>query len=242
TGDARPDGFAQRVKEAYREAAGTCHAVAVGSSFEPAVLKAIASLGSGSLRRVSGGDRPATVATALLREMSQPGLRDLKIEFRGLETAGVYPEELANIPAGTQQILLGLYRPIGSDQTGEVVATATQNGKPVKFSAKVSLKDAEQGNSFIPRLWAKLHLESLLAQGASRAIRDEIIALSEEFQIMTPYTSFLVLESDADRERFKVKRRFRMRNGEDYFQKGRDDASFELVQKQMQRAGNWRLG
>ena len=59
---------------------------------------------------------------------------------------------------------------------------------------------------------------------------------------MTPYTSFLVLESDADRERFKVKRRFRMRDGEKYFQEGRDNATFELVQKQMQRAGNWRLG
>lgn len=252
TGDARPDGFARRVKQAYRAAAGTCHAVALGSSFEPAVLKAIASLGSGSLRRISGEDRPQIVATALLREMAQPGLRDLKIEFRGLETARVYPEELANIPVGSQQILLGLYRPSaitqkvadkgGADQTGEVVVTATQNGKPVKFAARVSLKDAEEGNSFIPRMWAKMHLESLLAQGASSSIRDEIIALSEEFQIMTPYTSFLVLESDADRERFKVKRRFRMRDGEKYFQEGRDNASFELVQKQMQRAGNWRLG
>ncbi|MGE5191680.1 MAG: VIT domain-containing protein, partial [Deltaproteobacteria bacterium] len=247
TGDARPEGFAQRVKQAYRDAAGTCHAVAVGSSFEPAVLKAIASLGSGSLRRVSGEERPAMVATALLREMAQPGLRDLKIEFRGLQTARVYPEELPNVPVGSQQILLGLYRPVfdgkgGADQTGDVVVTATQDGKPVKFAAKVSLKDAEEGNSFIPRLWAKMHLDALLAQGTSPAIRDETIALSEEFQIMTPYTSFLVLESDADRERFKVKRRFRMRDGEKYFQEGRDTASFELVQKQMQRAGNWRLG
>src|SRR4029453_15606581 len=98
---------AQRIKQAYGAAAGTCHAIAVGSSFEPAVLKAIASLGSGSLRRVSGEERPAIVATALLREIAQPGLRDLKIEFRGLQTARVYPEELANIPAGSQQILLG---------------------------------------------------------------------------------------------------------------------------------------
>src|SRR5205823_10762060 len=58
----------------------------------------------------------------------------------------------------------------------------------------------------------------------------------------TPYTSFLVLETDADRERFKVQRRFRMRDGEKYFQKGRDDANFELVQQQMRRAGSWRLG
>jgi hypothetical protein len=76
TGDARPEGFAQRVKQAYREGPGregkgTCHAVAVSSSFEPAVLKAIASLGSGSQRRVSGEERPAIVAMALLREIAR---------------------------------------------------------------------------------------------------------------------------------------------------------------------------
>ena len=78
--------------------------------------------------------------------------------------------------------------------------------------------------------------------GASPAIRDEIIALSEEYHIITPYTSLLVLESDADRERFKVKRRFRMRDGERFFAEAVDTIDYELKQKQMRLAGNWRLG
>ena len=55
------------------------------------------------------GGRPAADGRQLplLREMAQPGLRDLKIDFRGLQTARVYPEELANVPFGSQQILLG---------------------------------------------------------------------------------------------------------------------------------------
>lgn len=57
---------------------------------------------------------------------------------------------------------------------------------------------------------------------------------------MTPYTSFLVLESDADRERFGVKRRFRMRDGEKFFAEGRDQATLELLQKQIKQAGAWR--
>ena len=112
--------------------------------------------------------------------------------------------------------------------------------KPVRFTAKVSLKDAEQGNSFIPRLWARMHLDNLLEQGSSDAIKHDIIALSEEYQIITPYTSFLVLESDADRERSAVKRRFQMRDGEKFFAEGRDNANFELTQKQMKQAGDWR--
>ena len=73
-------------------------------------------------------------------------------------------------------------------------------------------------------------------------MRDEIIALSEEFHIITPYTSLLVLETDADRERFGVKRRFAMRNGEQFFADGHDNASYELSQQQMKRAGDWRIG
>lgn len=216
------------------------HSVALGSSYEAGVLKAIASLGGGSMRKITSEQGPTVVARELLGEIAQPALRDIRVEFKGFKAARVYPESLPNVPAGTQQILLGRYLPDGKDQSGEVIVTGTQGGKPVRFSTRASFKDAERGNSFIPRLWARMHLDSLLEQGSSAAIQDEIIALSEEYQIITPYTSFLVLETDADRERFKVKRRFLMRDGERFFADGRDNAVFDLRQKQMQRAGAWR--
>ncbi len=87
-----------------------------------------------------------------------------------------------------------------------------------------------------------MYLDTLLEQGGSQAIKDEIIALSEEYHIITPYTSLLVLETDADRERFGVKRRFQMRDGEKFFAEGRENANWELIQQQMKRAGTWRLG
>ena len=241
---------------------GTFHAVAVSSSFEPSVLKAIAAVGGGSFRQVSGSHGPAAVAGELLGEITQPALRDMKIEFRGLQTARVYPDPLPNLPQGTQQIVLGRYLPCGAgvspandntsvspadDQSCEVIVSGTLDGKPVKYSAKVVLpspsgRGDEEGNSFIPRLWARMNLDCLLEQGGSEAIKDEIIALSEEHHIITPYTSLLVLETDADRERFGVKRRFQMRDGEKFFAAGRENANFELIQQQMKRAGAWRLG
>ena len=241
-GDADPAAMAKRLKRLHEGKSGTFYAVSVGSTYESGVLQAIASLGGGSMRHISGQLGPRAAALELLGEMARPPLRDLKVQFQGLRTARVYPEELPNIPAGSQQILLGRYLPAGSDQEGQVTVTGMQAGKPVKFSTRVSLKDAEQGNSFIPRLWARMHLDFLLQQGSSQAIQDEIIALSEEYHIMTPYTSLLVLESDADRERFKVKRRFLMRDGEKFFAEGRDNANYELTQQQMKRAGTWRLG
>src|SRR5262249_38684827 len=127
----------------------------VGNTFEPGVLRAMASLGGGSVRRIRGERGPQAVALDLLKEIAQPPLRDLKVDFKGLRTAMVYPPELPNLAEGSQQIILGRYLPDGQDQHGEVIVTGTRNGKPVRFSAPVSLKDAESRNSFIPRLWAR---------------------------------------------------------------------------------------
>lgn len=240
TGDADAVSFAKRVKALHAGKPGTFHAVATGSSFEPLALKAVASLGGGSFRRVSGEKGPTATAFELLAEIAAPTLRDLKVEFAGFQTARVYPEVLPNVAAGTQQILLGRYLPAGKDQSGEVVVTGTLGGKPVRFASKVSLADAEAGNSFVPRLWARMHLDTLLEQGTSEVVKQDIIALSEEFNIITPYTSLLVLETDADRERFAVKRRFQMRDGQDFFRGGMNAAEFELKQKQMARAGSYR--
>lgn len=245
TRDADPAAFGRRLQRLIspqREQGLSFHAVAVGSSYEPAAMKLIGSLGGGSFRRVTNERGPSATALELLYEITQPVLRDLKVEFVGLRTARVYPEALPNLPPGTQQIVIGRYLPEGRDQSGEVIVTGTQGGKPIRFTSKVSLRDAEQGNSFIPRLWARQHLDQLLDQGSSASVRDDIIALSEDFQIITPYTSFLVLETDADRERFQVKRSFRMRDGEKFFQEGLDRTRFELAQQQMKRAGTWRLG
>jgi predicted Zn-dependent protease len=244
TGNADPGAFSKRLRKLYEEKGrrGTCHAVATGSSYETGVLQTIAALGGGSVRHVTAERGPAAVALELLGEISRPVLRDLKVEFRGLRTASVYPEQLPNLPPGEQHVVLGRYLPEGRNQVGEVIVTGTRGGEAVRFSAPVVLREAEDGNSFLPRLWARMRLDHLLAQGSSAAGRDEIIALSEEFNILTPYTSLLVLESDADRERFGVKKRFRMRDGERFFAKGRDDANFELKQQQMKRAGDWRLG
>jgi predicted Zn-dependent protease len=243
-GDANPQAFADRLRTMYKAsgATATLHAVALGSAFEPAVMKAIGGLGGGSFRRVTSEQPPVAVALELLGEMTRPPVRDLKVEFPGWKTAMVYPEVLPNLVPGTQQILIGRYLPEGKDQTGEVVVSGQQDGKEVRYTARATLADAEQGNSFLPRLWARMHLDKLLEQPQTDAVRDDVIALSEEFGIITPYTSLLVLESDADRERFKVKRRFQMRNGEKFFAQGRDQAQFELARQQMKRAGDWRLG
>jgi predicted Zn-dependent protease len=242
SGDTDPTSFVKRLGLLLADNERALHAVTVGNTFETGVMRGIASSGGGSTRTIGGEQTAPLVASELLRELAQPGLRDVNVEFRGMKVAAVYPERLPNLAAGTQQILVGRYLPEGKDQQGEVIVTGRRGGEQVRFVAKVQVKDAEAGNSFIPRLWARGHLDHLLAQGGSAAVRDNVIALSEEFHIITPYTSLLVLETEADRERFGVQRRYEMRDGEAFFAAGRASANFELLQQQMKRAGDWRIG
>jgi predicted Zn-dependent protease len=220
----------------------TCHAVSIGSSFEINVLNALASFGQGTVRNIKTDEEPSKSAKQLLQEMTAPGLKNLRVEFEGIRTARVYPERLPNLPSGKQQILLGRYLPECEDQQGRVIVTGELDGRPVRYEADFLLPKAEEGSSFIPRLWARMELDALLQEGASQKIINEIIALSERYHIMTPYTSFLVLESDAQRERFGVNRRFLMRDGERFFQEGRADMNYELLQKYVAEAGAWRTG
>lgn len=241
--DADPQAFVNRLQRMTQAAGiGNFHAVTVGSTFESTVLRALASQGGGSMRQIDGQQTAERVAYELLNEIAQGGLRDLKVEFKGLQVAAVYPQQLPNLAAGTQQIIMGRYLPTGEEQQGQIIITGTRKGEAVRYQAEIALADAEAGNSFIPRLWARAHLDHLLSQGSGPLVRDEIIAMSEQFHIITPYTSLLVLESDADRERFGVQRRYLMRDGERFFADGRDNANFELLQEQMKRAGDWRLG
>lgn len=236
-GDPDPAAFAQRLARLYR-GQGTFHAVVPGTSSEPAVLEAIAALGSGSQRTLASD--PTASAFELLDELTTPAAVDLELAFEGLEVAAVHPARLPNLPAGRQQIVLGRFDPRGGDLAGRVRVRGTLGGEPIELAADVRLAAQDEGNSFVPRLWARRRLDHLLAQGRSSANREAILALSEDFQIVTPYTSFLVLETEADRQRFGVEQSVRMRDGEEFFSAGHETVRHELAREQMQRAKTWR--
>ncbi|MFT3879446.1 MAG: VIT and VWA domain-containing protein [Gemmatales bacterium] len=236
-----PKVLVDRLKSMVSRDKAPVHAVALGSTHEPQTLRAMANLSGGSWRKIAADRGPALQARDLLQELTDPNLlRDLKVSFEGLQTARVYPETLPNVQQGTGLVLTGRYLPSGKTQKGTVTVSGLRGNTPVKYQASVTLPDNDAGNSFIPRLWARQHIESLLESGGGAA-RDEIIARSEEFHLMTPYTSFLVLENDSLRERFAVKKRFNMRNGERFFADGKAQSELLLRQKQMKLAAEWRV-
>ena len=235
-----PASFVQYLQALEEDTKASFHAVGTGATIEPLVMRAIAGVGGGSYRQVEEGRTPVAVALELLTELSKPALKDIAVSFEGVRTARVYPPELPNLPVGTQQIVLGRYLPTDQKQTGKVVVTGSRGGKEVRIEQDFTLPAGDAGNSFLPRLWARSYLDELMTEVNSEEVKGEIIGLSEEFNILTPFTSLLVLESDADRERFGVTKRFRMRDGEKFFAEGRVDVKQQMRQQHLQQAREWR--
>ncbi len=238
TGSADAAANALRIAGKADQVQAIFHAVADSSSYEKLVLAAMAKLGGGSLRRAKGDE--VASARDLLSEMARPPLKDLQLRFEGIRTASVHPEPLPHLAAGRQQLVLGRYLPGKAEAKGRILVTGTRNGEKLQFSTELTLPAADAGNSFLPRFWARRRIEYLLSQGASEPVRAEIIDLSARFGIMTPYTSFLVLASDEERERYGLKRRVAMRDGEEFFTQARDKVGLEALREQMRLSQGWR--
>lgn len=78
--------------------------------------------------------------------------------------------------------------------------TGQVNGKEVTFRYDAEFADQELEREFIPRLWATRRVGNLLAlmrkEGEQKELKDEVIDLAKRFGIVTPYTSYLVVEDE----------------------------------------------
>ena len=232
-------GVAARLPELAKDRDLVCHAVSIGNAVDPLVLRSLASIGGGTV--FDAASDPARAAGRLLGEALRPSLKDLEVEIRGMRTAMLHPASPPNLPLGRQQILLGRFRPSEKPIRGEVLVRGVLEGKRVTYRKAFVLDPADRGNSFLPRLWARRHIDALLAEGLGGKIRERVLSLSREYGIITPLTSFLVLESDEERARYGVERRVRMRDGEEYFAEGRSHADRELRRKLLATSKRWRV-
>ena len=132
----------------------------------------------------------------------EPVLSDISLTFTnpGIRITQVLPKELPDLFNGDMLVVFGRYSGAGHSAAR---IRGTFAGRPHEFTADVLFPKAEPGNPFIPRLWATRRVGMLLDEmrihGESAELRDEVVSLSREFGIVTPYTAYLILEDEAGR-------------------------------------------
>ena len=202
----------------------TVFAIGVGNDVNRPLLKQLAERAGGLADFISAEDDFEQKSTAFRRKLTKPAASNVSINFGGVDTYDVVPREIPNLYHGMPIHVYGRFRGkshFRSNTSFEV------NGRPV--SAQQVLQQSSEDTPEIERMWALRRIEELQRSHSSdsRTI-DQIVDLGERYSIVTPYTSFLVLENNAEFQRWRIKRRNLSRLGRD--RKHREDINRELTQ------------
>jgi Ca-activated chloride channel homolog len=130
-------------------------------------------------------------------KVSSPILTDIVLNFNANgKVRNVFPKDLPDVFKGSSITVLGRF-----ENNGPVKITleGKLNGKPEKYNFSGEFEGG-QSNDFIAPLWASRHIGYLLDQirlnGENKELVEEVTSLAKKYGIITPYTSYLILEDE----------------------------------------------
>jgi Ca-activated chloride channel family protein len=187
--------------------------IGVGNEVDRALLEQLAQDAGGLAAFVSRGDDFDRQAQAFRRKLMRPAVTNIELDVIGGDLYDLEPRQVPNLYHGMPVRLYGRYRNPG---TVALTLRGDIDGESFEKTLEIELPGEEADNPEIERMWAWHRVQSLLKQSdrngsRPREILDEIVRLGEGFSIVTEYTSFLVLENDAEYERWKIERRNALR-------------------------------
>lgn len=173
----------------------------VGYDVNTALLDKLATDNGGVAEYIEPREDIEIKVSSFFAKINYPVLTDLKLDMGGVETDLIYPRNLPDLFKGTQIALIGRYRnavdlnPVRLSLTGRTGSRAqTFYYDNQRFPLRA------EKNDFLPRLWATRRvgwlMEQIRTNGEQRELRDEVVDLGTRYGIVTPYTSYLALESD----------------------------------------------
>jgi len=136
--------------------------------------------------------------SSLYAKLKNPVMTNLAVAFSKVKTTMTYPQVLPDLFDGDQIVYVGRY-----DKPGPTHVTVTGHCrvKPQTFeySAQLATCSDKFSYAFVEQIWAARRIGFLLDEiqlhGKSDEVVDELIRLSKQYGIITPYTSFLADES-----------------------------------------------
>jgi Ca-activated chloride channel family protein len=207
--------------------------IGVGNDVNRNLLRTMAEDAGGLAAFVSRGDDFGRQARAFRRKLLRPVATDVAIELKGADVYDIEPEKLPNLFHGSPIRMYGRYRK-GGPVT--VQLSANVSGTPLSKSLDIELPAQDDANPEIERRWAWHKVQRLLREAdrqgdRSRAI-PEIVRLGEAYSIASEYTSFIVLENDAEYKRWRIDRRNALRIERDRAAQKRVQETLEALRNQ----------
>ena len=174
-------------------------AFGVESKIDGVLLNNLAARTGGTADRVTSSADLESVLVDFLARIARPVLSNITAHVEGAGAYDLEPRTPPDLFAGGQVQLVGRYRQPGP---ARITIRATYRGRPHELVGTFDLPALARGDAALRRLWAKRKIEFLQDElwwnGDAKELRDEIVQLSLEERILTPYTAMLVLETDED--------------------------------------------
>ncbi len=181
--------------------------IGVGNEINRSLLTQMAEEAGGLAAFISRQDNFERQAKAFRRKLMHPVATDLQINFSGIDVYDIEPEKLPNLYHGMPVKIYGRYKGKGD---AKVDVSAAVNGRQISTTSELSFPGRNNDNPEIERMWAWHRMEQLKRMhemNSNPDLVDEIVRLGEGYSITSEYTSFLVLENDAEFKRWKIERR-----------------------------------
>lgn len=168
----------------------------VGYNLNTQLLEKLSTENHGSSTYVEPNEDLELALTGFYNKMESPVLTEVSLDFGALNVGKLYPSEVGDLFAGSEVILLGRYKGGGAQtivMSGKVGSETKSYRFPVTWETS-----RHTTHSHLPRLWAGRRIAYLLDQikqnGENAELKSEVIDLSKQYGILTPYTSFLALD------------------------------------------------
>ncbi|MDI6774268.1 MAG: VIT domain-containing protein [Verrucomicrobiota bacterium] len=173
----------------------------VGHNVNTHLLDRLANERGGVSQYVQPEEDIEVKVSSLYDKISHPVLSRPEVKIEKVEVSQLHPKELSDLFAGSQITIFGRYK---SDGHVAIRLAGEVNGKKQEHTFEADFPAKSMENDFIPQLWATRRVGYLLDQirlKEDNELRDEVIRLGKEYGIVTPYTSYLVLETHDDYKR-----------------------------------------
>lgn len=172
----------------------------VGHDVNTVLLDRLSESFTGRTTYVQPGENLELVLGDFFSVISQPVLTDLRLVLPEIGATERFPATLGDLYHGQQIIVAGRY---DTATSGPIKLTARRGEGRVEYAwPNVDFTGAESAE-YVPAVWAGRKIAYLIDQIRRHVENDEmiaeVIALSQEFGIQTPYTSWLVNPEQEER-------------------------------------------
>jgi len=186
----------QRLQEILRRSLATSRArlftVAVGGEANYGFLDALAHAGGGRSLRVGSAEEAGSRALELVAALKTPTVTDFELDA-GAGLDEVFTSADGKVSWGGELMLLARSH---HELPSTVKVKGRLGGQTFEKSYSVS-EEKESVAALVPRFWAAASMNKILGEaGGADEQRGTLVKLGLDYGLMTPFTSFLALESE----------------------------------------------